>query len=142
MAERSAVSKLGSLTGIDPLFSRKMSGCENHWNKAIQMHGFKNEYAKLGASKGVSAGRRTSSLRRHVKTVGFVFLWMGFFLLFDEFMVSIFDSVNLRNVSRPAKSSRPKVQSGFSSCKLFHHTDLTLKPSYQNLDASNYERAR
>lgn len=85
-----------------------MSGCENHWNKAMQMHGFKNEPAKFGAFKGVSAGRRTWSFRRHVKNIGFVFLWMGFFIIFDEFMVSVFDAVNLRNISRPARSSWPK----------------------------------
>lgn len=85
-----------------------MSGCENHWNKAMQMHGFKNEPAKFGAFKGVSAGRRTWSFRRHVKNIGFVFLWMGFFIIFDEFMVSVFDAVNLRNVSRPTRSSWPK----------------------------------
>lgn len=110
---RSSVSKLGSLTGIDPQFSSRMSGCENHWSKAMQVHGFKNEPAKFGAFKGVSAGRRTLSFRRHVRTIGFVFLWMGFFVLFDEFMVSIFDSVNLHNASRPAKWSGPKVHSGF-----------------------------
>lgn len=95
----------------DPSRGRRMSGSEYNWDKAILVKGFKNEYAKYSAiGKGVHGGKRQVWwLRRHMRSIIFTFLLLGFFFLLDSFMFSYFDPAFLKNVVTPTKAYAPKV---------------------------------
>ncbi|GLT54632.1 hypothetical protein SLA2020_278150 [Shorea laevis] len=88
-----------------------MSWGDNHWNpKAVLLHGLKNDSAKYSAFKGVYVGKRHLWLRKYVRSIAFMFGLMGFFLLFDSLLVSIFDLRNLQHHSTQIKSSGLKEE--------------------------------
>lgn len=95
-----------TLPGSDPSIGRRMSWGENHWNpKTVLLHGLKNDSAKYSAFKGVYIGKRHLWLRKYVRSIAFMFGLMGFVLLIDSLMVSIFDVRNLQPPSTQIKSS-------------------------------------
>jgi len=65
----------------------------------------KNDSAKYSAFKGVYVGKRHLWLRKYVRSIAFMFGLMGFILLIDSLMVSIFDVRNLLPPSTQIESS-------------------------------------
>ncbi|XP_057764094.1 LOW QUALITY PROTEIN: O-fucosyltransferase 8-like [Salvia miltiorrhiza] len=78
-------------------------------DRAVLVKGFKNEYAKFSAGKGVYSGKRhTWWLRRHMRSVIFTLALLGFFLVLDSFMFSYFDPTFLNNSPTPPQAHAPK----------------------------------
>lgn len=93
----------------DPSRGRRSSGADYNWNKAILLKGYKNDFAKYSASKGVYASKRhTWWLRRHVRSIIFTFVLLGFFFLLDSLMFSFYDPTFLNNALTPTKARAPK----------------------------------
>ncbi|PON87274.1 O-fucosyltransferase [Trema orientale] len=97
-----------SETGNDPPLGRRISGGDYYWNlKPVSFHGPKNDISgKYGTYKGnYNVGKRHIWLRKHLKSIALMFMFMGFLFLLDSLMVSVFDSVNLQSGSSQRKSS-------------------------------------
>ncbi|XP_062160984.1 O-fucosyltransferase 8 isoform X2 [Alnus glutinosa] len=104
-----------TLPGSDPSLGRRMSWGDNHWNpKTVLFHGLKNDSAKYSAFKGVYVGKRHLWLRKYVRSIAFMFGLMGFILLIDSLMVSIFDVRNLLPPSTQIESSGQEEDRGAS----------------------------
>ncbi|TQD82308.1 hypothetical protein C1H46_032152 [Malus baccata] len=85
---------------------RRMSGGDNHLNsKMLFLHGLKNDHfhtvrsdsVKYGTCKGSFVGKKHLWLRKDVRSFITVFALMGFLLLLDSFLVSVFYSMVLQN---------------------------------------------
>lgn len=99
-----------SENGNDPSIGRRMSGGDNHWNsKMVLPYGWKNDNAKYTTCKTSYIGKKHLWLRKHVKSIFFMFGLMGLLFLLDSLMVSIFDSTSLETSSVPDKPSGLKV---------------------------------
>ncbi|XP_031253650.1 O-fucosyltransferase 8 [Pistacia vera] len=95
-----------TLPGSDPSIGRRTWGGEYNWNsKVALLHGLKNDSGKFNSCKGAHLGKRHLWFRRHVRSIACMFVLLSFFFLLDSLMVSIFDSVNIRN-SSTSKDSR------------------------------------
>ncbi|XP_024924324.3 O-fucosyltransferase 8 isoform X1 [Ziziphus jujuba] len=95
-----------SENGNDPSIGRRMSGGDNHWNsKMVLPYGWKNDNAKYTTCKTSYIGKKHLWLRKHVKSIFFMFGLMGLLFLLDSLMVSIFDSTSLETSSVPDKPS-------------------------------------
>ena len=98
-------------TGNDPSIGRRISGADYYWNtKPVSFHGSKHDSGKYGTYKGNHVGKRHIWLRKHLKPIALMFVFMSFLFLLDSLMVSLFDSVNLQSSSTPKKSSGTKVK--------------------------------
>lgn len=99
-----------TLPGNDPSIGRRNSWGDNHWNsKTVLLHGWKNDPAKYNAPKGVYVGKKNLWLRKHVKLIAFMLGLMGFILLIDSLMMSIFDLRNFQHHLAQRKSAGLKV---------------------------------
>lgn len=99
-----------SENGNDPSIGRRMSGGDNHWNsKMVLPHVRKNDNAKYTTCKASCVGKKHIWLRKHVKSIFFMFGLMGFLFLLDSLMVSIFDSTSFETSSVPNIPSGLKV---------------------------------
>ncbi|KAI5331356.1 PREDICTED: At1g04910 [Prunus dulcis] len=79
---------------------RRMPGGDNHLNsKMLLLHGLRNDSVKYTTCKGSFVGKKHLWLRKDFRSIIFVFALMGFLLLLDSFLVSIFDSMVLQNSS-------------------------------------------
>ncbi|KAK9267254.1 hypothetical protein L1049_009676 [Liquidambar formosana] len=85
---------------------------DSHWNKTAMLQGFKSGPVKYSACKGMHIGERHVWLPKHVRSIAFMFVLMGFFFLLDSLMVSIFHSMNLHNSSTSGKSSGIEEDTG------------------------------
>lgn len=95
----------------DPSLGRRASGGDYNWDKAILIKGYKNDSVKHSVCKGVYAGKRHIWwLRRHLRSIIFTFMLMGFFFLLDSLIFSYFDPTFLKNNPSPRKAYAPKVQ--------------------------------
>ncbi|KAK7844991.1 o-fucosyltransferase 8 [Quercus suber] len=100
-----------TLPGSDPSIGRRISCGDNHWNsKTVLLHGWKNDPAKYNASKGVYVGKKNLWLRKHVKLIAFMLGLMGFILLIDSLMMSIFDLRNFQHHLAQRKSTGLKEE--------------------------------
>ena len=102
-----------SETANDPPVGRRNLGGDYLLNsKPVSFHGFKSDFSsKYGTTyKSNHAGKRHFRLRKHLKSIVLTFAFMGFLVLLDSFMVSIFDSVNLQSGLTLRRSSGIKVQ--------------------------------
>lgn len=104
----------------DSYIGRRMFGGDNHCNSKIGLfHALKNDPTKCSVSKGNFVGKRHIWLRKHVKSIAFMCLLMGFLFLLDSVVISIFDSMNLQDSSVPRKSNGIKVKFHIASVKIF-----------------------
>lgn len=100
-----------TLPGSDPSIGRRFSWGNNQWNsKTVLLHGLKNDPAKYGASKGVYVGKKHLWFRKHMKLIAIMIGLMGFILLIDSLMMSIFDFRNLQHHLAQRKSSELKEE--------------------------------
>ncbi|KAL3851402.1 hypothetical protein ACJIZ3_013284 [Penstemon smallii] len=75
------------------------------WEKAVLGKGIKNNIVKYGSYKGVCNGKRhTWWLHRHIRSIIFTFLLMGFLFLLDSLMFSLFNPSFLKTSPAPGKS--------------------------------------
>ncbi|KAL0398449.1 UNVERIFIED_CONTAM: O-fucosyltransferase 8 [Sesamum radiatum] len=89
----------------DPSLGRRVSGGEYNWDKPIFVKGFKNDSVKYNASKGGSAGKKHLWwLLRHLRSIIFTFMLLGFFFLLDSLMFSLFDPTFLEYSPYPSKA--------------------------------------
>lgn len=90
---------------------RRMPGGDNLLNsKMLLLHGLRNDSVKYTTCKGSFVGKKHLWLRKDVRSIIFVFALMGFLLLLDSFLVSIFDSMVLQNSSAIRKLPVLKVR--------------------------------
>ncbi|KAM1004720.1 hypothetical protein EV2_005011 [Malus domestica] len=119
---------------------RRMPGGDNHLNsKMLFLHGLKNDHlqvvksdsVKYGTCKGSFAGKKHLWLRKDVRSIVIVFALMGFLLLLDSFLVSIFDSMVLQNsstyVSNPPGFKENRVPYVMKDKSPVHMYDRLLK---------------
>ncbi|XP_060192353.1 O-fucosyltransferase 8 isoform X1 [Lycium barbarum] len=93
-----------------PPVGRRLSGGEFKWDKVFLAKGLKNDSAKFTPSKGVYVGKRQMWwLHRHIRSIVFTLLLMGFLYLLDSLLFSIFDPVMLRNNFSLQGSSKTEV---------------------------------
>ncbi|EXB84052.1 hypothetical protein L484_005816 [Morus notabilis] len=95
-----------SETGNDPPIGRRMFG------GAVLFHGSKNDFsAKHGTYyKGNYVGKKHIWLRKHLKSIALMFVFMGLLFMLDSLMVFIFDSANLQSSLTPRRSSGTKEE--------------------------------
>lgn len=98
--------------GFDHSFGgRMLSGGGYRLSKTWLVQGLmKNGPPRVGIWKGGSTGKRHSWLRGEVKTVVSVFALLILFLLFDSFMMSVFQSTNVQTASDMTTPGWPKVK--------------------------------
>ncbi|KAL8032436.1 hypothetical protein ABFS82_13G095000 [Erythranthe guttata] len=95
------------LKNSDPSLGRRIS----HWEKSTLVENFKNDNSvlKYTSFKGVCSGKRQIRwLRRHTRSIIFTFTLMGFFLLLDSLMFSLFDPKFLKSSPPPINEHSPK----------------------------------
>ncbi|XP_038691710.1 O-fucosyltransferase 8 isoform X2 [Tripterygium wilfordii] len=98
--------------GGDPCIGRRNSGGDINWNSKVTLADtFKSDYGKPGPFKGVHVGKKHMWFQKHMRSIVFMFSFMGFLFLLDSFMVSIFASVNIHNSSNSNHSSVLKKES-------------------------------
>ncbi|XP_062095921.1 O-fucosyltransferase 8-like [Humulus lupulus] len=98
-----------SETGNEPPLGRRISGGDYYWSsKPDKFHGSKYDFGKYG--KGNHVGKRHIWIRKHLKTMALMFVFMGFLFLLDSLMISIFDTMNLQRSSTQRKSSGLKEE--------------------------------
>lgn len=96
--------------GSDPSIGRRISWGDNHCNpKTVLLNGWKNDSAYHTACKGGHVGKRHLWLRKHMRSMAFMVILMGFVLLLDSLMMSIFDSRNVQYHSAQSKSGGLEV---------------------------------
>ncbi|KAF5474545.1 hypothetical protein F2P56_006435 [Juglans regia] len=94
-----------TLPGSDPSIGRRISWGDNHCNpKTVLLNGWKNDSANHTACKGGHVGKRHLWLRKHMRSIAFMIVLMGFVLLLDSLMMSIFYSRNLQYHPAQSKS--------------------------------------
>ncbi|PIN07252.1 hypothetical protein CDL12_20185 [Handroanthus impetiginosus] len=93
----------------DPSLGRRASGGDCNWANGLLVKGFKNDALKYGPCKGVCPGKRHKLwLRRHIRSIMFTFMLMGFLYMLDSLMFSLFDPSFLKSSPAPIKSYEPK----------------------------------
>ncbi|XP_016483805.1 O-fucosyltransferase 8 isoform X1 [Nicotiana tabacum] len=96
--------------GGDPPLGRRLSGGDYNWDKVVLSKGLKNDSFKFNPSKGVHVGKRQMWwLHRHIKSIAFTILLMGFLFLLDSLVCLIFDPAMLQNNFSLQGSSKTKV---------------------------------
>lgn len=97
--------------GGDPPIGRRFSGGEYNWDKVVLTKGMKNDSAKFTPCKGVYVGKRQMWwLHRHIRSIVFTLLLMGFLYLLDSLLFSIFDPAMLQNNFSLQGSSKTEVE--------------------------------
>ncbi|PHU26319.1 hypothetical protein BC332_04651 [Capsicum chinense] len=97
--------------GGDPPIGRRLSGGYYNWDKVVLAKGLKNDSAKFAPCKGVYVGKKQMRwLHRHIRSIVFTLLLMGFLYLLDSLMFSIFDSTMLQNNFSLQGSSKTEVE--------------------------------
>ncbi|KAB1213020.1 hypothetical protein CJ030_MR5G013074 [Morella rubra] len=101
-----------TLTCCDPSIGRRTSwvGDNQRNSKTVLLPGLKNDSAKYSASKGIYGGKRHLWFRKHVRSIALMLGLMGFILLLDSLMVSIFDLGKFQHHSSQRESSGLKEQ--------------------------------
>ncbi|GLT68323.1 hypothetical protein SLA2020_405690 [Shorea laevis] len=98
-----------TLQGSDPSIGRRILGGGSDWNsKVLLLRGLKNDCGKASSCKGVYGGKKHTWLRRHVRSIAFVFVFIGLLFLLDSLVVSISGSIYLQISSTTGKSGRHK----------------------------------
>ncbi|XP_015063256.1 O-fucosyltransferase 8 isoform X1 [Solanum pennellii] len=97
--------------GGDPPVGRRLSGGDYNWDKVVLTKGMKNDSAKFAPCKGVYVGKRQMWwLHRHIRSIVFTLLLMGFLYLLDSLLFSIFDPAMLQNNFSLQGSSKAEVE--------------------------------
>lgn len=95
----------------DPSLGRRVSVGDYNWDKAMLVKGCKNDNVKFNACKGVCASKRHLWwFHRHMRSIIFTVILMGFFSLLDWFMFSYFDPTFLKNSPIPRITNAPQVR--------------------------------
>ncbi|XP_004233041.1 O-fucosyltransferase 8 isoform X1 [Solanum lycopersicum] len=95
----------------DPPIGRRLSGGDYNWDKVVLTKGMKNDSAKFAPCKGVFVGKRQMwRLHRHIRSIVFTLLLMGFLYLLDSLLFSIFDPAMLQNNFSLQGSSKAEVE--------------------------------
>ncbi|XP_009604295.1 O-fucosyltransferase 8 isoform X1 [Nicotiana tomentosiformis] len=96
--------------GGDPPLGRRLSGGDYNWDKVVLSKGLKNDSVKFTPFKGVHVGKRQMWwLHRHIRSIVFTILLMGFLFLLDSLVCFIFDPAMLQNNFSLQGSSKTKV---------------------------------
>ncbi|KAJ8549463.1 hypothetical protein K7X08_033170 [Anisodus acutangulus] len=96
--------------GGDPPIGRRLSGGEFNGDRVFLAKRLKNDSVKFTPCKGAYAGKRQMWwLHRHIKSIVFTLLLMGFLYLLDSLLFSIFDPALQNNFSLQG-SSKTKVE--------------------------------
>ncbi|CAN4105615.1 unnamed protein product [Withania somnifera] len=90
---------------------RRLSGGDYNWDKVVLAKGLKNDSAKFTPYKGVHVGKKQMWwLHRHIRSIVFTLLLMGFLYLLDSLLFSIFDPAMLQNSFSLQDSSKTEVE--------------------------------
>ncbi|KAM6575013.1 hypothetical protein CsatA_023340 [Cannabis sativa] len=90
--------------GNESPLGRRMSGVDYYWSsKPEKFYGYKNDFGKYG--KGHFVGKRHIWIRKHLKPIALMFVFMGFLFLLDSVMISISDSMNAQRISTDQRKS-------------------------------------
>ncbi|KAK4361210.1 hypothetical protein RND71_020162 [Anisodus tanguticus] len=97
--------------GGDPPIGRRLAGGDYNSDNVFLAEGLKNDSAKFTPCKGAYVGKRQMGwLHRHIKSIVFTLLLMGFLFLLDSLWFSIFDPVMLQNKFPLQGSSKTEVE--------------------------------
>ncbi|KAJ8549462.1 hypothetical protein K7X08_033169 [Anisodus acutangulus] len=97
--------------GGDPPIGRRLAGGDYNSDNVFLAEGLKNDSAKFTPCKGAYVGKRQMGwLHRHIKSIVFTLLLMGFLFLLDSLLFSIFDPVMLQNKFPLQGSSKTEVE--------------------------------
>ncbi|KAL4563314.1 hypothetical protein LXL04_027354 [Taraxacum kok-saghyz] len=83
--------------GNDHTKGRRMSGGVCQWDKFELLDGLKSNSMKISSLKGAYVGKKHTWIRKHFSSIVFTVLLMGFLLLLDSLMGSIFEPSVLQN---------------------------------------------
>ncbi|XP_060974820.1 O-fucosyltransferase 8 isoform X2 [Cannabis sativa] len=90
--------------GNESPLGRRMSGVDYYWSsKPEKFYGYKNDFGKYG--KGHFVGKRHIWIRKHLKPIALMFVFMAFLFLLDSVMISISDSMNAQRISTDQRKS-------------------------------------
>ncbi|KAM6551413.1 hypothetical protein CsatB_001221 [Cannabis sativa] len=90
--------------GNESPLGRRMSGVDYYWSsKPEKFYGYKNDFGKYG--KGHFVGKRHIWIRKHLKPIALMFVFMCFLFLLDSVMLSISDSMNAQRISTDQRKS-------------------------------------
>ncbi|CAL1410416.1 unnamed protein product [Linum trigynum] len=104
-------SESGGFAGNDPSLGRRLSGGESSWkSKAMSLHSLSQNdnhgNSKVGSFKGACVGKRHAWFSsKYVRSVATMLAYVGFLIMLDSLMVSVFDPMWLgRNISTLTKA--------------------------------------